>query len=127
MERVTAVNSVIDSLLDEAETLRRLATKSKSVLNLGGADKSSRIEFYVEKILELEAQIIAEIQNLVDAKTQTISAISKVKDNELRALLLYRYVNGYTWEKVAEKLHYSYAHVVKSLHPKALEAVEHYA
>lgn len=51
------------------------------------------------------------------------AAIENIKDVTLREVLLNRYVEGMTWEKVALAMNYSIKHVHR-LHNKALEQLE---
>jgi hypothetical protein len=62
------------------------------------------------------------IAMLWEEQTEALTVIGRVEDTRLRELLTNRYINGLTWEKVAEEMHYSYKHVTHCLHPKALRA-----
>lgn len=50
--------------------------------------------------------------------------MNQVESATLRRLLIKRYIQNLTWEKIAEQLNYSYKHVVHILHPKALSAIK---
>jgi DNA-directed RNA polymerase specialized sigma24 family protein len=50
--------------------------------------------------------------------------VNQVESATLRRLLIKRYIQNLTWEKIAEQLNYSYKHVVHILHPKALSAIK---
>ena len=52
-----------------------------------------------------------------------VAAIENIQDVTLREVLLNRYVEGMTWEKVALTMNYSIKHVHR-LHNKALEQLE---
>lgn len=58
-------------------------------------------------------------------RVEILQACAKVEDNVLSALLIEYYVNGKTWEQVADAIHYSYSQTVKHKHGEALDAVEH--
>ena len=49
-----------------------------------------------------------------------MSAIDKVEDYRLHDLLVNRYINFYTWEKIAEDMDYSVVHIYR-LHGQALK------
>lgn len=57
-------------------------------------------------------------------KADTVATIGQISDNTLAALLMAYYVNGYTWERTAVDIHYSFVHTIHRLHPAALAAVQ---
>ncbi len=59
----------------------------------------------LEKIWELEIRIDAEIDKLVDLKTQIRSVIEAVSDPNERMVLRYRYIHNMTWEQIGDELH----------------------
>lgn len=63
------------------------------------------------------------IDKLYAVKLEIISAINKVDDTILRTLLIEKYINFKTWERIASDMNYSYVHVVHNLHPKALNYI----
>lgn len=50
-------------------------------------------------------------------------SISNISSGNLRRLLTYRYICGFTWERIAVKMEMSYYHVVHRLHPRALREI----
>lgn len=88
----------------------------------GGRGTGDRIQTAVEHICEIEEEINRDIDELVKLRTQVQGAIRSVKDQTLETLLEYRYIDGLTWEELAERMHYSYQWVCK-LHGKALTCV----
>lgn len=73
---------------------------------------------------QLSAQIERERDRLNGVRAEILAVVSQITDNTLATLLIAYYINGKTWEDVAEELHYSYRHVVRALHPRALSSVE---
>lgn len=71
-----------------------------------------------------EQNIKNRIGELYKIKNEILEAVNQVESATLRRLLIKRYIQNLTWEKVAEQLNYSYKHVVHILHPKALLAVK---
>lgn len=88
----------------------------------GGRGKEDKIQSAVDHICEIEEEINRDIDELVMIREQVQKAIHSVKDQTLETLLEYRYIDGLTWEELAEKMHYSYQWVCR-LHGKALECV----
>ena len=89
-----------------------------------GSDVSNPTESRYMRVAAMDERINAEIDNLVDTKLEILDAISEMQDDTLQTLLTLYYVRCLpTWEDVAEQMHYSHAHVTKTLHPAALSAI----
>lgn len=71
----------------------------------GGITDSMKI---VDKIIELNNLINAEIDKLVDLKAEAHAKIEKVCNEKFISLLTDIYINGYTLEQVAEKADKTY-------------------
>lgn len=71
-----------------------------------------------------EQNIKNRIGELYKIKNEILQTVNQVESATLRRLLIKRYIQNLTWEKIAEQLNYSYKHVVHILHPKALLAVK---
>ena len=67
----------------------------------GGITDSMKI---VDKIIELNNVINAEIDKLVDLKAEAHNKIEKVCNEKFISLLTDIYINGYTFEQVAERM-----------------------
>ncbi len=67
-----------------------------------------------------ENHINKNIDRLYKIKNEIMSAIDKVEDYRLHDLLVNRYINFYTWEKIAEDMDYSVVHIYR-LHGQALK------
>ncbi|MCD8195879.1 MAG: flagellar biosynthesis protein FliA [Lachnospiraceae bacterium] len=118
------LDSLINSHIREKEELQQMAYSISSP-SLGERVQTSRNTDapYVrtlEKIMLLEDKITAEIDNLVDLKTEVLSAINAMDDYEERLLLKYRYFGGCTWEEVGARLHVS-NRTVHRIHSSALQ------
>lgn len=80
----------------------------------GGANADAMAEYvaYSEEIVE-------EIAKMQRMQRDMMRLISKVRKHDLQSVLQLYYVDGFTWEEVAVKMHYSWRWVMK-LHGKAL-------
>ena len=76
----------------------------------GGITDSMKI---VDKIIELNNIINAEIDKLVDLKAEAHQKIEKVCNEKFISLLTDIYINGYTLEGTAEKLEVNYRTVCR--------------
>ncbi len=73
----------------------------------------------MNRIRSLEEELNQETEKLVLLREEIRSKIHSVKDDTLRLLLEYHYIDGLTLEKISGKMNYSYVHVCR-LHKQAL-------
>ena len=128
LQQIRNLDSEINAKLDQCDLLRTMATRLTTTLYLGGKSgggiKKSNAEKYVVRFADLSDEINRDIDRLIDLKSEAIKKINKVDIRKYRVLLLQRYVNVKTWEKIAVDMDLSYVHVVHNLHPQALRAIE---
>ena len=93
--------------------------KSAAVQQSRGNSTENRNVRYIDKIDRLNAQIIEmqEYMNAVD------SAVATVKTGKYRMLLQLKYIEGESWEDVAEALDMSVKWVRGELHDRALRKI----
>ena len=77
----------------------------------------------VAKIIEEEARLNQEIDQLVDAKQEISEVIAQVQDVNLRLILEKRYLLFEYWEKIAVDLGYS-SRWIRDRHKMALRVVD---
>lgn len=124
LQQLKTLDNVINAKLLEKERIRALATKVTSNLServQGGG--SGGIENTVIKITELEIQINADIDKLVDLKAEATHIIDSLEDNKHKAILSMYYVSNLTFEQVAENTDIS-SRWVRKIHGKALKKFE---
>ena len=118
----------INAKLDQIHKLRELATKTTQTLtadNVQSSGSNDKISAIVSKIVDMENEVDAEIDKLHDVKKHVQEVISAVPDAKQRAVLTRRYLNGYTWERIAADMNFSYWHVVGRLHPAGLKEIQY--
>ena len=71
----------------------------------------------------LEADIDRRIGEYVEVVRGIEATIDRVRSEECREVLRYRYLNGWSWQVIAERTHYSKDWLWR-LHARGLEAVE---
>lgn len=125
LKRYQAINKSIDQKLEEISMWRNRASKmghSLSDMPRGG-ERQDQVQSAIDKICELEASINCEIDQLMLVRQEIENVINQVKDETLKTLLKYRYLNGFTWEQIAVLMNYSYSQVCR-LHGKALNQIK---
>lgn len=84
-----------------------------------GRGDGRSLEHTVGEIDDLSRQLVSQREKLVSLRRQIGIAIDAVPDERLQELLKLRYIEGMTWEKISERMNYSYMQVNR-LHEKAL-------
>ncbi len=116
------INTDIDANLDDLAQLRALAAKvSPSERFSGGGEPTDRVGRTVAKIVDLENRINEEVDRLVDLREEILVEINSLPNAMQRQVLRYRYINGWTWEQIAEKMDCSYQWVCV-LHGRGLQS-----
>ena len=92
-------------------------TTGERVMNSSTSDMMSTID----KIVDMQAVINAEIDRLVDLKEEARTKINQLKDTRYVSLLTDYYINCKTWEQVAEDMEYDWRWVYR-LHGRALQS-----
>ncbi len=76
-----------------------------------------------QEICSLQKELRRKIREILFLRRKIDRAISSLKDSTQRLLCSLRYLDGLTWEEVAEKMYYSVQHLHK-IHVKALAHME---
>lgn len=116
----------IQSKLEQVTRLRVLAIKASASIPgepVSGLSEPSPMENAIVKMIDLEHEINADIDGLIDLKREIMGVINSVKQPEYQLLLELRYLSFLTWEVIAEKMNYSYRQIHR-LHGKALQSLE---
>ena len=108
-------------LLEEQCRLREKALRITPVMSPlpGGQRGTSSMERFMENVLEIGEEINREIDELRIARRKIWDTLNQLKDENLKLIMEYRYIEGMTWEQIAEKMHYGVQWVCK-LHGRAL-------
>lgn len=97
---------------------------SPSTENVGSRNclPHSRVEEITDNIMRLQDEINGEIDKLVNLEREIRGAICRLKDDKLRNVLEYHYINGMTLEQTAVKMNYSYRQICR-IHGEALAKI----
>lgn len=113
------------AILNEIQDLKDLATKITVTFNdmPGGGGSVDKIGAIVAHIVDLQTELAVQARTMKAEQEIVQAVIDAVDDANLRQLLILRYINGLTWEKIAVDMHYSFRHTLR-LHGAALAAVK---
>lgn len=114
----------INSKLEQVMSLRDLTTKATATMSDmpgGGSRNVYRMQDIIGKIIDLENEINADIDQLVDLKRDIVAIIKAVENPEYQTLLELRYLCFKTWEQIAVDMGYELRYLHK-LHHRALSA-----
>ncbi|MBR5485994.1 MAG: sigma-70 family RNA polymerase sigma factor [Oscillospiraceae bacterium] len=100
---------------EKAEGLQRIG----EIASGGGNGMQS----CVEKMLEYQKKLIAAVKKEMEVIEGIKKAIESVNDIPLRLLLMYRYIDGQSWQDISEKMGYSERQIYR-LHGKALKLIK---
>lgn len=116
----------IDAKIQQLEALNALARNATSTLTgmpSGTAKTSSKLEEIVAKIVDLQAEINADIDKLVDLKRGIRALIEAVPDSDQKTLLEMRYLCFQSWEQIAVDMQFCLRNLYR-VHTEALEACD---
>lgn len=116
----------INSKLEQVLSLRDLTTKATATMSDmpgGGSRNVYKMQDIIEKIVDLENEINADIGKLVDLKREMATIIKAVENPEYQTLLELRYLCFKTWEQIAVDMQYATRNIYK-LHDRALETIK---
>ena len=121
------IDSRINSKLMELQRARELATKATGLVSDMPRNPSpdlQQMESRVVKIVDLEREINAEIDELVDLKRDIIrELIAQIRKPEYRTRLELRYLGFRTWDAIAEEMGFE-PRTIYRFHSNALRVVE---
>ena len=126
LEQSWRLNEEIDCKIEQLDVLNALAGKTTSTLagmphapGHGG----SKLEDIIVKIVDLQEEINADIDRLVDLKKEMMRMIALVEDKDQRRILERRYLCHEEWPTIAVKCNLSERHT-KRIHYLALKALD---
>ena len=124
LSRYRRLNQRIDRLLEEQSRWRSKAMRITPVLSPvpGDGGSGSPIERPMDKVLEIDAEINREIDELQIVHQEIRETLNQLEDENLKLLMEYRYIDGMTWEQIAVKMNYCWRQVCRK-HGQALTQI----
>ena len=123
LEQYRTLNLMINAKMERARLWRQRA-EYVSPSGAGGTRGKirDRVGDTVARIADLEREINADIDALVDLGREISDKIKSVKQYKQRQILELHYLNGFSLDDVAERMHYSYRQVCR-IHAQALSEI----
>ena len=125
LRRAVVLDMQIDAGFERIQQLRALAERRtvaygrERVRASGAADHRMDV---VARIVDAERELDEKIDHMISARAEIGEIIGRVMDERMRVLLELRYLNGHTWEQVAEEMNYTTRNIY-NLHSAALKVV----
>ena len=116
------IDQRINSKLEQITSLRELAKKATSTLTDAprSPNRSNQsMENVILKMIDLETEINADIDTLVDLKREIVTVIKGVESPEHQTLLELRYLCFKSWEQIAVDMGFN-AKYIFHIHDSAL-------
>lgn len=115
LRRIRRLDVHIDQKIKELESLRAAATRISGANYArdpvsGGKKQCAGYTGIVERIVDLEREIEAEIDRFVDERHETINRIQSLDDPIYADILFQRYVEYKSLYEIAREMRYSYSH-----------------
>ena len=114
-EKYTTLAKLIESDMEAIKRLKAMAASiptadpSREFIS-GGPIVQSKFSDLIDKAVDMENELVREIGEYLDAKKELYDILKKI--SPVHALVLrYRYLDGLTYEEIAEKLDCSVRHV----------------
>ena len=115
----------IESKLQQVESLRSLAAKATTTYAaepVSGTRDVHKREDIICKIVDLQAEINTDIDQLIDLKRKLRKMIESVPNVSYRTILELRYLNFRTWEEIAVAMGYTLRNL-RYMRDKAIDSL----
>lgn len=126
LSQVHRLNQMIDMKLEEASSLRSLASRVTTAFGeerVQTSKKQSPMEDVIVRLMDLENEVNNDIDRLIALKEEVIGNINKIDDYRLRLLLTMRYINNREWEDIADNMLYD-VRTIYRLHKQGLKEID---
>lgn len=122
LSRYRKLGKRIEQLSTErAMWLSRACKTTQTISNMPKAKNGAQGDSgKVAQYIEIGEEITRELRNLHRLRREIRTVIAALEDDTLQALMLYRYIDGMTFEEIAVKMNFSWRWTI-TLHGRALE------
>ena len=126
LEQAYRIDQRINCKIEQVSALRSLASKATSTItDMPGSPNRNihRMEDIILKIVDLENEINADIDELVDLKAEIMKLIKRVESIDGRLVLEKRYLCFEKWEQIAVEMGFSTRQVYR-VHDRAIGEIK---
>ena len=121
LNRAFYAEKLARALMDKRDRDKALAERiSKCTDGSGCACAGNSTEDALLRLADTEHKLQDKLRSLVALRDEIADAITSIKDPELEAILIRRYLNYEPMEVIAERMHYS-VRAIKYKHKQALD------
>lgn len=120
LRRARSADRLIDQATERVERIRS-RLESGRMSNITGMPRGGAADWTdtANALIELERRVNERVRDMCRLKRLAMDAIDQVEEARLREVLELYYLDGYTWEQVAERMGYTIRNV-QYLHGLAL-------
>ena len=122
LKRYINASHRIDSLLQKRQEAYDRLTKITAALDSESVSSTKDPHKY-DELVDLDLFIHQRISQSMKIQFEIITAIDQLEDWRYREILMHRYIDEFTWDDIARKIHYSKIQTTR-LHGYALKAIE---
>lgn len=124
LKQYAAIKKQIEALEEERARLREITTRAGQ--NWSGAaqkrsGKHNAFDNVSIKISDIDYRVLRMIDNLRECLEMRLWLLDQMEDQEQRMILVYRYINGLSWEEIMHKIHFESTRTYE-LHGRALDS-----
>ena len=126
LKQIKWMDNKIDALIEDKKSYVDIALKTTSNLDGNGVQASGckdKMAEIVAKIADIENEICARVDNLVDYKQKVSRVINQVKDEECKKILILKFARYMTMDDIAKVMHMDRSSVYRKYN-KGIEAVQ---
>ena len=124
LERGKLLSAEINALSQALANVRSEVNKTAEIAGIKQRDSvKARHENALMYFNELKANINSRIIYLLETKKDILNFVESMEDPRYRCVLMHRYVNNYTFEKISQIMYINERWVYR-IHKKALEEAD---
>jgi DNA-directed RNA polymerase specialized sigma subunit len=123
LERAFYAEKLAKAYLEKCERERSFAERLSRTFSESGSNSGNSTEDALIRLAVTERKTQEKLQELVRVREEISEAIQQIEEPDLQAVLVWHYLNYFTFEQTAEKMHYGTATVYRK-HKQALNQID---
>ena len=122
LNRAFYAEKLAKAYLEKCEREKSLAQRLSRTFSESSGSSGNSTENALIRLAVTERQTQEKLRELVCIREEITEAIQRIEDNDLQAVLVWRYLNYFTFVQTAEKMHYD-KRTIQRKHQKALDKI----